>query len=929
MTIITYGGGEVLAKVFESISMLFYGQNEGLIRALMLLSASIGGFWILSETFFSQSPTKLISRFFFPLIIVVHLLLLPQTTVRIEDVTVLHSGDSTKRASIKVERVPLLLGKLSALVSSMGYKITQAIETVMHVPEDISYNKTGHIFGAENLLDASCYRIQNADLENNFRNFVHQCVFYDLALEKYTIEDMKKTTNLWDFFSNNTSKVRGILYSPPKGEGSQVKKASKTNFCSCKEAIERMRPFFEKEKNFYAKSEVFGRLPLSYQALTGLQQNAEDLISQQLVMNTITEDLNGGKASFATSRAYTKQRETFQVLGSLTAKSLITMRNVLEALIYAAFIFIAPAALLPNGIKFLTTWAGLVIWLQLWPPFFSILNYIMQIAAQSKIQAIFGPNPGLSFFTSVGLRDLYSDMHAVAGYLAASIPFLTYAILKGGVGSFVHLASSIMTPAHSAAATAAEEKVSGNYSFGNVNWGNLQAYNTSAFKRHAAPALTTGSFTEDTGRGGVTYSSDGEIFYKQNKSDLRTSIQKNDSFTTSLQEAHQDAQTYVDTETENYAKSINSFASSSASLVEHFSKNHQGQDGFSSQFASTDQKAIHDLGNLSEKFGERFGMDRRSSTELLVASSAGGGLNFFGLGKVHAEGSHRYSKGTSNSEVLDAANEFVHTEQFQEHWQQYLNTTAQMNHQELSDEGARYHEDMQSSYQSVENSQESLQKALSNMEQVSETISLTKSNNMAVQHALDQSFVNWVTEKEHSFEKGREILDRNDMDPQKTRLIQEFVKSGDWKSFDIGESAHLVKDAHLTEHYQEKTIQSPIREDHVSREEILQKRAEDKTQIHFGDVKNAYQQSKREVTNKLHNESEAYPGAKEDILKRGKTVHKDVSKEIKKGTVSKIHGGPREGKWKGKIEEGGQVFANKKFGAKDLIERLLKTKKET
>jgi len=490
-----------------------------------------------------------------------------------------------------------------------------------------------------------------------------------------------------------------------------------------------------------------------------------------------------------------------------------------------------------------------------------------------------------------------------------------------------------MTPAHSAAASAAEEKVSGNYSFGNVNWGNQQSYNASSFKRHAAPVLSTGSFTEDTGKGGVTYSSDGEVFYRQSKSDLRTSIQKSDSFTTAMQEAHQEAQTFTDTESENYAKSINSFASSSASFVEHFAKNYQDQEGFNTQTASTDLKAIQDMGNLSEKFGERYGIDRRTSAELLSAASAttGGGLNFFGLMKINGDLSGRISgsRGASRSEIVDAANDFVHTEQFQEQWQQYTNTAAQWNHQELSDEGARYHEDMQSSYQQVENAQESYQKALTNMQQVSETHSLTKSNNVAVQHALDHSFVQWVTEKEHSFDKGREILDRNDTDPEKGRLIQEFVRSDALQSFHLDRPTQSLPRTDLSNRYQETAIHSPEQKTHKNRQEHLLQEGEAKTQHRSGDSKNSYQSAQQEVKEKLQTESESFPLSKEMVLNKGKNIHTNATQEIDKWTITKAFEATRKGKWQEKTEQGGQVFGNKKFGAKELLENLLKTKKES
>jgi conjugal transfer mating pair stabilization protein TraG len=141
-----------------------------------------------------------------------------------------------------------------------------------------------------------------------------------------------------------------------------------------------------------------------------------------------------------------QQKSTYHILGSLASSSLITMRAVLEAIIFAAIIFVLPLSVLPGGLSFLSNWLWMLIWIQLWPPFYAIVNYIMQIVAQGKAQAIFmslsQDERGLSFFTNSGLANLHEDMFALSGYMAVLVPFISYAVVKGGISSFIHLSSS-------------------------------------------------------------------------------------------------------------------------------------------------------------------------------------------------------------------------------------------------------------------------------------------------------------------------------------------------------------------------------------------------------------------------------------------------------------------------------------------------------
>ena len=63
-----------------------------------------------------------------------------------------------------------------------------------------------------------------------------------------------------------------------------------------------------------------------------------------------------------------------------------------------------------------------------------------------------------------------------------SIPFLSFAIVQGGVGSFVHLASSIQGASAGAASVASGEVTTGNRSFDNISQNTASIGNKLGFK---------------------------------------------------------------------------------------------------------------------------------------------------------------------------------------------------------------------------------------------------------------------------------------------------------------------------------------------------------------------------------------------------------------------------------------------------------------
>jgi len=761
MTVVTYGGGEILRNIFDAIAMLLNGSNGGFLRPLLLISVSIGTLWAVTKAFFSNSAQSFLSQFIIPIIGIVGILMIPTSPVHIEDVL--------KDRSYKVDHVPILLAKFSELASSVGYQITKAVEKVMHVPNDVSYNSTGMIFGADTAMDISRYQITNADLEKNLRSFCKQCVLYDLALGRYTVDEMKKSCDLWKFFEDKTSKVRMLRYQPIGSNGNEML----GEYLSCKDAIKKMTPFFEQEKRYFGQLDVCRHLPLTFQALTGMQKDKEELISQQLMMNVLLDEYGG--QSFAKGRAYLQQRNTYQALGSLASSSLVTLRAVIEALVYAAFIFILPLSVLPGGLKFISTWVWLVLWIQLWPPFYAILNYIMQSVAHGYADTIFtglaGANQGLSLFTSVGLHNLQHDIYALSGYLAASIPFITYAVLKGGVGSFIHLAGSMMTPAHTAASAAAAEQTTGNYSFGNASYGQTSYQNTSGFNTALSPNLSTGFFHENKGTHSAIYGSDEQIL-KQSNSELRTSVFSDDSISQSLQKAQMHAQSTAENSQQSYTEGLSTHSRHLADLSDHLSKSDSFSENVSEREAYDLQESARYFQNLSENWGKQYGLSSRQGMETVM----GLGLDF----GITAKSSTNL--GSNKEHLLNTANNVVKSEEFQKHFQRLQDFSQAKSYNSQDETGMRLVESCSQSLENMKSSQESYQIAQSNLDQVSENATWAQQNSHLIRRSLNQDFVNWASEQytnEGGFSRVEEILTKGNTHEQESLVggFVDFVRS--------------------------------------------------------------------------------------------------------------------------------------------------------
>lgn len=790
LTVVTYGGGELLQSVFNAIAHLMNNKSGELFRPLMMVAGSVGAVLALSKAFFSSSVESIIGQYFLPFVVISGLMMVPTSSVRIEDVVT--------DKSYKVDHVPFLLARASAMISTVGYRMTTALERVMHSPNETNYLETGMIFGAEASLSMDDYRIVNADLERNLRRFSKQCVLYDIALDRYSIDDLKKATDLLDFFKAKTSKTRMIEYTNSDDK--------MRTYQTCQDAIRKMEPLFQKETSYYAKHEIYKSLPLTYQALTGLKADSEKLIRQQLVMSTFVDEYRGD--AFSRSRAEMQQKGILYNTGALGLPILISTRAVLEALIYASFLFVMPLALLPGGIGFLTKWVWLAGWIQLWAPFYAILNLAMQIKAQTIAASIFADagisHEGISLFTSVGLENLYDDISSRAGFLAASIPFISYAIIQGGVASFIHLANSMMSPAQSAASIASSEQVSGNYSFANASMGQMNYANSTIHQKQMSPYLSHGSFQVNDGVMRETFTEDNR-FLEQNRSSLVDTPSLDQSFQSLTQSSLNESKGFTEEYRESLLEGISDTSRSVADFSHGFSRGLNENSGFSERVSASDQDTIRSFQGVARQYAEQHGCSERVAAHTLL--KAGGSNWFFG-----AETGQ--TSGAETSEALSWMENNNVGEDVSQMWQLASNHDKMHAFGEMNDEMARMSEGINSSFDELNSFNSQYSKSMQESTALQELSSSSESHSAAFRRDLTSSYVDYVYDR-FGETGARDLLTNSSRTEDRLSAQNDFLEDYIDRSMKTRIGSVDVNDM-----YRSKEVDSPLQADWETRKDL-------------------------------------------------------------------------------------------------------------
>ena len=115
--------------------------------------------------------------------------------------------------------------------------------------------------------------------------------------------------------------------------------------------------------------------------------------------------------------------------GYYMAQLLPFMQMALRAILYAFFPFVFIVALFPGGLKVLLSYAQTVLWIELWAPTAAILNFFLSYVSASDLQNMY--NSGFNAMTATQVFSDSAILASVAGYLYASVPALTWLILKG------------------------------------------------------------------------------------------------------------------------------------------------------------------------------------------------------------------------------------------------------------------------------------------------------------------------------------------------------------------------------------------------------------------------------------------------------------------------------------------------------------------
>jgi conjugal transfer mating pair stabilization protein TraG len=752
LSVFTIGGGEQLEKVFNAVAATFNNQKS--MGAITSLAIMLGGLFSVFE--FSKSHDfKVLVKWAGMYVIVTSLILYPKATVSIEDRT----GFSIKPRFI--DNVPLSLALFASVTTSIGMGLTELIETVFHLPNDMEYNKTGMLMGSKLILAAHNFQITDAQFTETLNEFMQQCVFYDLLLQKYTIQDLTHADNPWDFIQNHTSKARAF---PLNGEITVCNIGAAKLDAIWQKTIQTAASIYGGQilaGSDHPSKLLLSHLEQSYQFLTNISAQGEMILNTNLLANAMDQALTHYSANtnapaalqvYEDTKSQLQARETMDQTARQSAHWMQYYKNTIEAVLYGSFLFIYFLSYFPFGAMIISNYLRGLFVVQTLAPMYAIINFIANCLAQNRsLSLLANDSSGLSIANIAGITQANADAMAVAGYLMWPVTLLGGTMLFRGLPSAVQsMGQSIGGILQHTGSHVAAEAIGGNISAGNTSFGNHSLNNTNANHWDSNVRYAAGGATFQTSRGSsvsITASGHEVMDNRGASSNLGVSVQMAESLRTAV--SHQ-AQASLSASLNKSTAAGEQYGHAFRDMRDYSHQQSQGQssgESYSASNAVGHSSATHEVARLVDTFAKDHRISHERAAAILgqVYADIKGGFSLFGKGvSVGAQGSLSTQARSSFGSLYNEAKQFSKDNNFSASVDAAQREVKEEHFRANSDESKKLGDSISSSFDKGDSFRTEAVSQLSKAKSYSDLASTFSENSATINSNYSQAFYEWM-----------------------------------------------------------------------------------------------------------------------------------------------------------------------------------------
>ena len=630
--IYAYGNVDTLTGVFNAIAAIMGGADYfGLIKAIAITGVLVAAFAGLF------TPGKFHGwGWLMGFLLVYYALFLPKSTVVIVD-------KLGSQPPVAVGNVPIGVAFFGHATSKVGDVMTRFFETAFQVipatnaqlPGELAYQRNGVMFGNRLIQASRAANVADPQLRTDLIAFVHNCTVYDLQDGTIDPAAFARSTDIWSRMGA-PNPARFTTYGNP------------VQVDTCPNAYTYLAARLPAEVA-HARSILAFQLNPTLEpaaALTAIDaqveqayyktkiataaQGAADLLRQNIMINLVQDSrsLAGQKLNdpaalmIATARANATAsvNSAFLTMGKIAEQALPLVRNVIEAVIYAVFPFVFLLFLLAQGrglAMAIKSFAMSLVWIQLWPPLYAILNYVATLASARNLEAAAKMGTvaqGLALETAASIYSGAVSDQAIAGYMVISIPIIATAIIKGGEVAFQAVTGVGAVQSAASAEAASTSKGSITQNAVSMDQQQLAPTRSSAFMSTSSDAY--GTTIQGSGPDA------GAFRYQANLSRLASTFTFTERQANALGESAREAETLARTEREAMQRSQATALTRALGIQESYERSQQRSGATSTSDGGSTSTQFQTLNSVARDVNRRLGLSDDSTVGKTVTAAA-------------------------------------------------------------------------------------------------------------------------------------------------------------------------------------------------------------------------------------------------------------------------------------------------------------------
>lgn len=635
ITIHVLGFGELFQQLLNAV--VAFMKQEG-FSSLLRMTALVG-IIMVSVGYLKERNPMIYAKWVLGYVLMLQLVITPKTPVDIYDISA--------QDNRVVDNVPVVFAAAASLITTVGVGLAESYDALLSLPDDLTYTKTGSLFGSRIIQASRDFRIMNPQLKSEMSEYLRNCVVGDIRLNhKYSVSDLSTTQHIWNLISKTPSPLRMVEINGKRVSCEEASKPDGDYSLRAKLDAEIKNTYTIFGVNLFGKMctpKVDEKCVTNYEALfeTRLKSafdyyqlmtdESANIVLQSMMINAIGDgikdyqaftDSTAGIVNNQVTKSQVQHRAGWAIAGQKAAWFLPILHTLLSVLLFGIFPIIMAMSTLPNGVRIFRGYLQFFISLQFWPVLFAILNAAMTLYAKNKTVAL----GGLSLVNIDKIDELHSDISGVAGYLMLMIPFLAKGLVSNLSDAFNNLATSMSSHLQGSAMSVAQDAASASFSLGQTSFYNTSANNFSANKHDNNWTHMHGMRSEQLGTGVVkAHTASGNTVFDVSPGMTKgaVSILSSKGLSGSLNQAYEKSRQAAANESQHVQTSLSNFAHRTIQLSQFKGHDMKLGDGVSSNESSQYSQAISSMNHIAEDVAKRLGVSRDDAMGIMTSA----GLN--------------------------------------------------------------------------------------------------------------------------------------------------------------------------------------------------------------------------------------------------------------------------------------------------------------